>query len=177
MRTYSAPTVVEDYHDSAYNACCTIDCSTIPANDWTAENADPNHRGILSQTIMQTHCLYLFIMRRYFWNLFRNCGSQNTPSICSKIFKKSLQNVFIGGRGPTAKNKRWKTTSLSSRWAVTSTSFSLGFSNKTNQTLYQKWYTRHFRYPKMVQIVPVSLPFHGHLASLRSSRRPKMVIL
>ena len=95
MRTYSAPTVVEDYHDSAYNTCCTIDCSTIPASDWAAENADPNHRGILSQTIMQTHCLYLFIMRRYFWNLFRNCGSQNTPSICSKIFKKSLQHVFI----------------------------------------------------------------------------------
>ena len=66
MRTYSAPTVVEDYHDSAYNACCTIDCSAIPASDWAAENADPNHRGILSQTIMQTHCLYLFIMRRYF---------------------------------------------------------------------------------------------------------------
>lgn len=54
MRTYSAPTVVEDYHDSAYNACCTIDCSTIPASDWAAENADPNHRGIFSQTIMQT---------------------------------------------------------------------------------------------------------------------------
>ena len=105
MMTYSAPTVVEYYHDSAYNACCTIDCSTIPASDWVAENADPNHRGILSQTIMQTHCLYLFIMRRYFRNLFRNCGSQNTPSICSKIFKKSLQNVFISGRGQTAKNK------------------------------------------------------------------------
>lgn len=49
MRTYSAPTVVEDYHDSAYNACCTIDCSTIPASDWAAKNAYPNHRGILSQ--------------------------------------------------------------------------------------------------------------------------------
>lgn len=97
ITTYSAPTVVEDCHDGAYNACCTIDCSSLPASDWAAENADPNHRGILSQTIMQTHCLYLFIMRRYFWNLFRNCGSQNTPSICSKIFKKSLQHVFIRG--------------------------------------------------------------------------------
>ena len=154
MRTYSAPTVVEEYHDSAYNACCTIDCSAIPASDWAAKNADPNHRsGIFSQTIMQAHCLYLFIMRRYFWNLFRNCGSQNTPSICSKIFKKSLQHVFISGRSPTTKNKRWKTASLSSRWAVTSTSFSLGFCHKISQNLYQKWYIRHLRYPKMVQLV------------------------
>ena len=97
MRTYSAPTVVEDYHDGAYNACCTIDCSNLPASDWAAKNADTNHCGIFSQMIMQAHCLYLFIMRRYFWNLFRNCGSQNTPSICSKIFKKSLQHVFIRG--------------------------------------------------------------------------------
>ena len=130
IRTYSALTVVDDYHDSAYNACCTIHCLNLPASDWAAENADPNHRGIFSQIIMQAHCLYLFIMRRYFWNLFRNCGSQNTPSICSKIFKKISATCLHQRRGPTAKNKRWKTTSLSSRWAVTSTSFSLGFSNQ-----------------------------------------------
>lgn len=66
MRTYSAPTVVEDYHDSAYNARCTIQCLNLPTSDWAYKNDTPNHRGTFPQTIMQTHCLYLFIMRRYF---------------------------------------------------------------------------------------------------------------
>ena len=155
MKTYSAPTVVENYHDSAYNACCTIDCSNLPASDWAAENADPNHRGILSQTIMQTHRLYLFIMRRYFWNLFRNCGSKNTPSICSKIFKKSLQSVFIRG---VARLRR----------------------TRVSFTYVPRWLRPRFHSASVTDHIAasknsVSLTFHGPFASLRSSRRPKTV--
>ena len=45
IRTYSAPTVVEDYHDSACNTCCTIDCSKHPASELVSKERRTNHRG------------------------------------------------------------------------------------------------------------------------------------
>lgn len=83
------------------------------------------------QTIMQPLYVTLFIMLRGYRDSFQICGRQNRDPANPKSSRSTYaKRVFISGRGPTAKNKRWKTTSLSSRWAVTSTSFSLGFSNK-----------------------------------------------
>ena len=118
MRTYSAPTVVEDYHDSAYNACCTIHCSNLPANDWTAKNADPNHRGILSQIIMQTHCLYLFIMLRGYRDSFQIAGAKTATQQIRNRLGAPTRNVSSSGAWPDCEEQELASLALRGNFAL-----------------------------------------------------------
>jgi len=130
IRTYSAPNVVEDYHDSAYNACCTIDCSKHPASELVSKERRTNHRGFfLANNNANTSPISLH-NAPIFLKPFSQLRVAKHSQHLLKNFQKISATGLHQGHGPTAKNKRWKTTSLSSRCAVTSTSLPLGFSDQ-----------------------------------------------
>ena len=144
-----------------------------------AYNAPDTQHALTQQTLMQPLYVTLFIMLRGYLDEFQIAGAKNaTQQIRSRlgaptqkvsssdgtaIYEGQERECFILYR--RSNNNKAQTHLPLKHRNIT----------KTNQNLYQKWYTGHLMYPKMVKIVPVSLTFHGHLASLRSSRRPKTV--
>ena len=111
------------------------------------------------QTLMQPLYVTLFIMLRCYRDEFQIAGAKNaTQQIRNRPGSTYAKSVFISGRGPTTKDKREKCFILHRRSNnnKAQTHLPLKHQNitKTSQNLYQKWYTRHLRYPKMVIIWP-----------------------